>query len=647
MKKINLTFIFLLLLPCASAIAVETAELLAAITAEILVSPPDGSELIDKKPLIRAVFPAPVDPASVIVILDGVDMTPLANITETGFEFRPVIALLPGRHGLSVSVVDREGRQLLQEVTFTTRTSDAFEEAFSRNDVWLSYDNAIDRPENDDAMPDSRFEGHIRSYSGISERGWRISLDANVRYLDQNAQPVPPRQNGIDAANWLLTAGYSEGDLRLRTELGDVLLNETQNTVFNLSRRGGIMNLEYDDVSLRVFSVMSGQVYGLEGNSGIGGASADRIAGASGSVKFMDEKMEFGVLSLSGGEEGSSFGAATASAPNRGSVFGVFLNSDFFDNRFKTELESDFSDFDPDTDDDVESKRDRAARLRVSGVMDRYHYEAAYEYLGRDYGAVGNQWLRKDMEGFRIGNGYLFGPQTISVFFSRNSDNVRDDGAFPTIVNYQGMLDYSYQGIPDLPMGLSYQKGMQDSTKEPEFSKKLLLYSDTIAGRVHYAAGVMNLGFQAAYSSMNDRTPENNDTTATTYTITPGYNVAGVSMYPSFSLNVSKNRMTEVNTDTYTAALDLRVRSRGSRASFSTSGAFNIVKASDSSMDARNLNIGAGITYEIQKYQTPFFRPAIGLKGAYSRFTDTAHLDTKRNEFTLYIALTAGMSLVY
>jgi hypothetical protein len=71
----------------------------------------------------------------------------------------------------------------------------------------------------------------------------------------------------------------------------------------------------------------------------------------------------------------------------------IFLNQ-----KLATEAEFDISRFDPDTQDEFSSERDKAYRLKVGGAWDKYTYEALYEYMGPDYEVIGNQGLQKNRE---------------------------------------------------------------------------------------------------------------------------------------------------------------------------------------------------------------------------------------------------------
>ncbi len=90
-----------------------------------ITAPAPESVLADGTPMITAAFPKggpEVDPASVVLMLDGADRTPQAEIDAAGLRFTPPTRLLEGRHTARVILRDRTGHDEQAEVSFTTDT---------------------------------------------------------------------------------------------------------------------------------------------------------------------------------------------------------------------------------------------------------------------------------------------------------------------------------------------------------------------------------------------------------------------------------------------------------------------------------------------------------------------------------------------
>jgi hypothetical protein len=563
------------------------------------------------------------------------------------------MSLPSGSHTLTVSVLDQEGRQFYRTLSFTIKKSSSLEEAYSKNEVSVLYEAALVKPDSAANVPYSKVEGNLKSDSKIKNKGWEFGFSTNLRYFDQNL-PVQstgtssssgqsPITKGISLMNYLLTGKYSKDDFRASLEIGDVLISETQNTVSGLGRRGGKISLQYKDYSLNTFVVNAESVTGFRGGFGIDGTSDDHILGISGGAKFFDKKAEFKTVYVTGGDPGNSVGVSTTSGTMKGDVVGFLLTTDFFANRMRTEMEADFSRFDPDTSDEFDKKSSQAYRLKAGGTINKYSYEALYEYFGRDYAVIGNQGARKDTEGASLMNTLALDNHTLSLLLSRYNDNVKGDGLFPRIYTSQGNLSYSYNGIQSLPMNVSYQKMVQESEDEPAATEPMDKHLDTMTGAIVYLTGNLSLAFTTSCSFLNDRTAVNADTTTINYTFMPTYFTGAFSVSPAFSLNRSKDHLSAVWTDTYTASMNMGTKFLRDKASFDAGGTYTDSKTDSGTMHTKDLNLNARVGYSLKELIKGWIDPTIALRSAYHKITDRVNPDADRDEFTLFLVLSVNM----
>jgi hypothetical protein len=606
-----------------------------------IVTPAENAEVIGKKPEIQIEFLSPVRTDTLLVLLDGSDITQLLDATGKGFHYTPFLVLPAGMHTISISATDGEGRQLQRNISFRSRHTDTFQEAYTNNEASVIYETPITNPDDSPQVPDTKVEGNLRSDTKIKEGAWESTFNTNLRYFDQNLPS--PIQKGLTVANWLFTGSYAKDLMKLKAAIGDVQVNETMYTVSNLARRGGVLTFQYDNIQVDTFSVKSEQIFGTDGGIGIEGNSDDHILGASGSIQLFDRRLGIKAVYAAAGEPSGSFGISTTAGKKEGDVIGFLVTSDFFQNKLKTELETGFSNYDPDTSDTFGAKSDKAYKLKVGGYLGSYNYEAAYEFIGRDYAVVGNQMIQKDKQGVTFINGLNLSPHAINFTFSRYNDNVEGDDLFPRIVNYQAMLDYSFSKIPNLPIGFNYQKSVQDSTREPSGGYQLKIYTDTVSGRVNYMRDKLNVGVQTSYSLQNDRTQSNNDTKTFTATLTPSYYVPNISLAPSFSFNRSIFSQRDLRTDTYMINLDLRTKFLRERGSFDVGGTYTIMKASDGSMNNKMLNSNFRLAYAIKNFLKGYVNPTIGLRGTYLKVIDKVYSQSNKDELLLLLVLTAAM----
>ncbi|MFQ5901283.1 MAG: hypothetical protein ACE5IH_06985, partial [Thermodesulfobacteriota bacterium] len=462
-------------------------------------------------------------------------------------------------------------------------------------------------------------------------------------FLDQSLPINLPERKGINLADYLFSLKYTGREFSFLSETGDIEINETQNTVQNLARRGGRLSLKYKNLGLDAFNVRSEEVFGFIGGVGIGKSADDHIMGVSGEVGFFSNKLSLRTIYVTGGEEEVSYGYWRESGAKKGKAFGFLLKTDPLDQRLTAEAEIDISEFDADTSDEFSAESDKAYKLRVGGVTGKYSYEALYEYTGPDYEVIGNQGLQRDMEGFTINTGANFQTQSVNLSFARINDNVKKEELFPRVYTYQGMVDYRYNGLPILPIGINYQKSILDSSMEPEFTFPMRTDTDTISGTINYMKGKLNLGLQADYSFQNDRTSTGNDTTATTLSFTPAYSFSEhISITPNLSFNRSKYHFTDVRTDTYTVNLDLMGDAFSKKITYELASSYNKIKSNDSLTDQDSINGEFRIAYILGERLWRLMNPLVGIRGLYNRMEDRVW-EQANEELVLFLVLTTTM----
>jgi hypothetical protein len=132
-------------------------------------APAPDSALSSQTPFITANFSdalSGVDPASVIVTLDGVDVISSAIITDAEFQLTPNTPLQEGEHIVTVDVSDRVGnRAPLAIVSFTIDVTEPAITQFSPQEGVIV-----------GALPTISFE-YADSLSGIDTTAVKLSLD--------------------------------------------------------------------------------------------------------------------------------------------------------------------------------------------------------------------------------------------------------------------------------------------------------------------------------------------------------------------------------------------------------------------------------------------------------------------------------------
>lgn len=616
-----------------------------------VITPLDNSEVIGKKPEIKVEFTGQSVRNNLMVTFDGTDITPLLVLSDNGFQYTPVMSLPPGFHTLVLTAFDVNGTQIQKTVTFRSRHSAMLEEASSNNVASVIYSQTIVTPDSSSSGAgasdfDSRIEGNLKSDNKIKQGNWEVTLSGNVRYFDQNVPVQSPVEKGMDVANWLMTGTYAKDSLRMQASIGDVQVTETSNTI-NLNRKGGMLQFDYNILQLKAFSIRSQQTFGIEGGLGIGDLSDDNIVGASAGIKLFENKVEFRTIYLAGEGNDSNinvvdaFGTSNQPGDKKSEVVGFLLTSDFFQNKMKTEFEADFSKFDADVSDEFGYEHDSAYLARAYGVLGgSYNYDAKYEYYGRDYNTLGNPGALKNKEGISLSQGLNVSNHNVFLALSSSNDNVDSDPLFAKIHQYAGSLNYTFNGIPNLPLGLGYQKTLQESRNEPAGTQDLNTMTDTVSANLNYSNGKILLGLSGLYSVLNDRTLNDADTTTATVTFSPTYNHPNLALTPMFSWNSSKNESTDVRTDSYTSGLNILARLFGERLTFALGGTYTVVKADNDSVDTRQINGTADISYSLKGDYVKYVNPVITLRNTYVKTTDDVNPSSDSDNYGLLLVLT-------
>jgi hypothetical protein len=649
-------------LPVQSTQPAQSQEQLPAQPAQAqewvrMITPLDNAEIIGKKPEIKVEFIGPSVRNNLLVTLDGTDITQILVLSDKGFEYRPVMPMSPGFHTLVLTASDGSGAPMQKTVTFKSRHSEILEEASSNNDASIIYSQNVVKPKSTASTTttdyNSKLEGNLKSDNKIKNGNWEVTLNGNVRYFDQDAPAMSPLTKGINVANWLMTGTYQKDSLKLQASVGDVQVTETSNTI-NLNRKGGLLQFDYDIFQFRVFNVKGWQTYGVA-DGGIGIGTGDNILGASAGVKLFERKVEFKTIYLFGESSDNNtiistvtpLGTSTQPGNKKGEVVGFLLTSDLFQNKMKTEFEVDLSRYDPDTSDEFGYQNDSAYLARANGVLgEHYNYDAKYEYFGKNYATLGNLGSLKDRQGVSVSQGFNINKHSFLLALSGTHDNVTSDPLFAKIYQYAGGLNYTYNGIQNLPVGLGYQKTLQESHEDPTGIQSMNTMTDTLSANISYTAGTFLLGFSALYSILDDKTVNNADTTTATVTFSPTYSRPDLSISPMFSWNSSENELLNVRTDSYTGGLNILSRF-GESISFDMGATYTISKADNNSVDTSQINATANLSYSPKWNYVKKVNPVVSLRNTYVKTTDKVNPSLDSDNYGLSLVITANMPFLF
>lgn len=608
-----------------------------------MVQPANGSEVIGKKPLIKCKISEPFLKEYLFVYLDGADVTGIIDVTPEGFSFKPVQVLMSGQHQVNVILYGSDGREIQQAFSFSIRHSESFEDLLSANQLSVRFEGALKQPDDEENFPDWKVDANLASSSLVKKGGWGLSLDTNIRYFDQDVLVPSPLREGVNVSNYrLMLEGAGKGGSHFVAEVGDVQISESTSTLQNFARRGAKASFSHKAVSVGAFVVKTDPVFGLRTreDAGLDGDKEDHLKGVSGSVVLVKDKALFKALHITGGSTGVGLGLYTTGGGNEGQVNGAVLQTDFFTQKFITEIEFYDSSYDGDITDAVAAQDDNAYRLAFNGANGKYTYQGAYEYFGLHYNIPG-QAVNNDRQGFLFSGGKSFETQDLFLGFSRHRNNVDDDILLPTAYTTIGSLSHNWRKYPRFPIGVNYSKTLLETTYEPIGFLATKIECDMAAATFGYLKDNLNLTLQPSYSFQNDRLYDQ-DSTSSALSLTTSYSKSSVALSTALSYNRTELDTSGEETDTYLANLQIQGRTYKNLLGYGLVGSYNLVESS-SGAKTETFSGDFEISYSITGHKAVnLFNPTIGIRSNYLKTKD--HLfNTESEDVVILLILSSTL----
>ena len=637
-----LLYVVLLLLSPGSAFAQEegTPTVDAAKSWILSTSPSPNEEMIGKKPAIQVVFAEPPAPGTLVVVLDGTDITQMITPSENGFTYKPVFVMAPGTHELSVSAADGTGNPLQASVSFKTRHTASFEEATLNADMTGLYTSTLRKESDDGTTPYNAVtvEGSVQGK--LREGANELSFEGSPVYVEQD-KPLSSGsvEKGLDLRSFVIRGEHKGDKLQGKVELGDVQVSETPFTVQGLLRRGAKFNLGYGNGALSFFSVRAPAIYGVRHTLGLKYDNDSQITGGSAGLSLPGLRTDIKATYLTGEDDSSlTYGiSGIETGLRKGDVSSLRVTTQIIPTALVADFEAAYSQYDFDDADEFDEVSDTAWRLDLSGTVNQYTYDLKYEYYGRDFESIAIQGGTKDREGIYFMGNAMFPNHSVSILASAFRDNVDSLAIMPRTINIPLSLDYNYTRFPEVPMGLSVQHSILKTTDEPSSFEPVETISDTITGKIAYTQPKWNTGFSTSYSYINDRTGADLDTSNGNYTLsltlTP-VETWSLSIVPN--LVQQKNEATDVRTDTYTTTVDLRSQLIKELIYWDLGGSYSTTDTTDDSVDTETTSVNTRLAYSLKRYFPTQLNPTIALKGNYQKTKDKV-ADTETDNLTVFL----------
>ncbi|MFQ5559885.1 MAG: hypothetical protein ACE5FU_04770, partial [Nitrospinota bacterium] len=325
-----------------------------------------------------------------------------------------------------------------------------------------------------------------------------------------------------------------------------------------------------------------------------------------------------------------------------GNVIGFEAKAKIIPYTLEFEAEYDRSRFDFSTDDEFSSTSDTAYIVKIGGKSSIYTYEATYQYSGPDYAVIGNPQALRDRAGILVLAGANTHSHDLHIFASRYFDNVKKDPLFPRVTMYNWALDYSFSGIKSLPFGVGFEQSLLGSALEPTSFEPVQFDTNTASARVSYLRKRWDFRFRTSYSSQNDRSPQENDISSESFTVSPLYQWKNLVIFPNFTFIRTHFDQTKSRTDFFTVTLDLRGETLSEKVTYNLAATFSKGEATNGDLDQRTFSSDFRLSYKLPEKYFGYLAPAAAIRGKYNKTTDYV-TNQKNDELTLWLALDANV----
>ncbi len=609
-----------------------------------MISPVPGTLVFSKKPVIEFQINVPYEAPSLYVALDNTDVSEIVEFTDDGFTFKPIQVLPAGDHSLYITLTAQNGARVEKEFFFKTRHSKMFETAYSKNSVSGGYTAVLKKYQDakDKEMSDWTTEANITTENYVQEGAWNMNLTANGRYHDQELPLQEPVDDNFELVDFLFKSRYQKNRYQVETAVGDIVVDESRNTVSNLARKGGKIAGEYGAAGVAGFAVKSEHVYGTPDNMGLGYDRDDHILGVSGDVDLFTERANIKTVYVSGGTEPDteSFGTWSETGGTKGDVRAIVLATDFFQNKLATLFEYDRSDYDDDTSDNSGSEKDNAYYLRAGGTVKNFSYSAEYEHTGPDYHVPGNTAIQSDWEGYTFRGDLSLENHSFGGRYSEYNDDVDRDSIYGRTEYTDYMVNYGLNILKSAPMTFSFARSIQENRISDVDN-----YTDTYTSTVSYTKDRYNLFFSPSYSVTNDQTDVDYDSSNLSLNLSGSYYKENFSIQPSYGFNRYKDLTTDeyMDTDTYGLSFLIPI---STNVSISDTGYYSRMTASDDSVDQDSFYNDLQVTYSHPGRIRGIFSPSASLTLSYEKTKDRV-AGTETEETILYLTLSGDLEMSF
>jgi len=598
---------------------------------EVRLASPLPGKAETNPPLVRAEFP--VMAGQVLLILDGVDVTPLSRRSPGAIVYRPPQDLAEGEHRVEL-IVEVAGRSAPSDWRFSVGAGSARAPRRAERKVFAQgglsstvSGTGLQRPGGDGGR--LRVGGNLSQSVGMRVGEVEASVSASARYL----KDAPGRQ--VELTGFLATLKSDKDSL----SYGDVAFKGTPLVAPSVARRGLLATIDHYETQVQLFQVGSQGVNGWNGgvdfadyaNQMFGGAVTRSFAGSA-------LKLQGSWVDGRDARGGEAYNVATTDGSRRGRAGSIVASGQVAQTSYSAE--AGWASID-DRRLGPEARTDSALALQVGRPVLGVNLSASYQRIGTDFMSIASPGSSGDHQQMGLSASTSLGIASLSASASRSNDNLKDDGTRPVVAatSLGGTLGIAAPAWPSVTV--SYVRGSLGSSREPQGGPRTHNVTDSIVGALAYNARVWSSSLSTMRSWTSNRLPVRDDASTT------GYQLA-LSVRPtqrigaSTSLGWTEAEAGGVARRNGIAALNLNASLLQNLLNVAGQGALSRNTAGDASPDARQLSGAIRATLGLHELWTrwaSYGRQNLAVSWTYSRSEDRGRPAPTLESYALFFSL--------
>ncbi len=475
------------------------------------------------------------NPQSLSILLDNQDISEFAVTTTGGIRIDTGQLMQSGKHTLLVSYLSAEGYRIRKLIELDQASQSSFYDGTLKLGITL---RGKLQDKNDINAQDYETDTYLGHQGYWQNASWSGNVNADLWLFDRGTDIDPLKNNHAELINYYASAQHKNDNNNMLAEVGYIQLNESQNTIDQLARRGAHANYQGESLSLDLFTVNSQQQLGSGGSAGFGDGSDNNIIGISSgwtAIASAEQTLNLRAIYSKGAQNGDSLGILGASQPSEGEVSAVLLQSTHHNLGLNVEAEFDQSSFDANSSDSLAAKDDKAYGLRVKGNGDWIDYSAAYEYIGTNYAVVANPLLQNDREYIVMAASMGRGEHAFTLRAQQEHDNLDDESTRARLITSYLNAEYLYRKGRNFSTVISLQNNQLKSENEPAASDIRDSSTDSVLAKLSFVTGQWNHLLSYLVSELDDNTTSNNDSRITSATLATSLYTGPVMFTPSYT----------------------------------------------------------------------------------------------------------------